>query len=73
MHLTASIICVLGFRRLVEAVEMASRAADLSVIYFSGRMEIMWIYWLGAILNIMAMIWSIERLLCKSPRRKLCL
>lgn len=41
MHLTASIICVLGFRRLVEAVEMGSGAADLALIYFSGRMEIM--------------------------------
>lgn len=71
MHLTASIICVLGFRRLVEAVEMGSRAADLTLTHFSGRMEIIWIYWLGAILNIMAMIWNTERLLCKSHCRKL--
>lgn len=56
MHLTASIICVLGFRRLVEAVEMGSRAAYLTVIHFSGRMGIMWIYWLGALLDVITMI-----------------
>lgn len=52
MHLTASIICVLEFRRLVEAVEMGNGAADLTVTHFSRRVEITWIYWLGATLNI---------------------
>lgn len=37
MHLTASIICVLEFRRLVEAVEMGNGAADLTVTHFSRR------------------------------------
>lgn len=71
MHLTASIICVLGFRRLVEAAERGSGAAGLTVTRFSGRVEIMQVYWLGAIPHVTAVTRNTERLLCKSPCRKL--